>query len=60
MEKRRISVENDTVTVKFLKALKKLNLGGVGVETRIAMLQVLIKHDLSGREWDDDYDPKNG
>lgn len=65
MEKRRLSVECDTIELNFLKTIKRLNLDVDNMRTsslvvRMAMLEVTIKLDLSGEEWDDDYNPKNG
>lgn len=71
MEKCRLSVENDTIELKFLETLEKLKLLGPKVimvidgtsqspYVRMAMLKVTIDFDFSGEEWDDNYNPKNG
>lgn len=73
VEKRRLSVEEDKIELNFLKTLQKLDMVGPKVNKdskgrltatpihfRMAMLEVTMKLDLSGEEWDDDYNPKNG
>lgn len=60
MEKRRISVENDTIELNFLETIKRLKLTDDNVLFRIAMLEVNIALDFSGEEWDDDYNSENG
>jgi len=73
VEKRRQSVENDTIELNFLKTLHKLDMLGqkaivdekgrlhsAPIHFKMAMLAVTIKLDLSGEEWDDDYNAKDG
>jgi hypothetical protein len=60
VEKRRRSVEEDTIKINFLKILKKLNLGGARLDFHMAYLKVTIAHDLSGEEWDDNNNDENG
>ena len=55
MEKRRLSVENDTLKLKMLDTLKRLGFKGGTVDLHRAFLGVNIKLDLSGEEWDDDF-----
>lgn len=64
VEKRRISVENDTIKLNFLKTLERLGFAEGdpknNLKFHMAYLSVTIQHDFSGREWDDDYSPEDG
>lgn len=62
MEKRRVSVENNTVRLKLLKTLVKLGFSDDehNLNFHIAYLEVDIQVDLSGEEWDDNYSRKDG
>lgn len=65
MEKLRFTKETKTVELKFLHTIENLDLLGEKVTENkayfhMAHLEIDIELDLSGEEWDDDYDPKNG
>lgn len=65
VEKRRLLVKDSKIELNFLKTIGRLGMidhrtSGNRIIVREAMLQVMIDHDFSGEEWDDNYNPKNG